>query len=321
MPFVPYQHAKDITDRFLELLANRRITAPAGTAVETELLSLVDLLDIWRDPKRIRNRQNEAPTIRSAAAIHDLAAKVLSSERLPDFSSFEEHLKMIAEAEEFTTIGQIGLANALDDISRKMAELYVGCLAIHCGEQVVLDHPHGAKGDNPDILLTWEKRRWALAVKTLVSARNGQTIFERIQDGARQIDACAADCGMIVINAKNVIGHNAFWTPPQPFRNLDAARDALRSELRALVDVADNGRQQAEWDALFAGKAVPPVIFIGQSVTYLPLGGGAEAPTPVKAMVTDACNRTLDPEGVELAECLNHWMQSILLGLPGPPPT
>ena len=36
---------------------------------------------------------------------------------------------MIAEAKEFTTIGQIGLADARDararDISRKMAELYV----------------------------------------------------------------------------------------------------------------------------------------------------------------------------------------------------
>ena len=56
MPFVPYQHAKDIGDRFLELLAKRAITPPARTAVEAELLSLTDLLEIWRDPSRIRNR-------------------------------------------------------------------------------------------------------------------------------------------------------------------------------------------------------------------------------------------------------------------------
>jgi hypothetical protein len=82
---------------------------------------------------------------------------------------------MVAEAREFTTIGQIAPADVRDDISRKMAELYVGCLAVHCGDQVVLDHPHRAKGDNPDILLTWEGRRWALAVKTLMSKRNGLT--------------------------------------------------------------------------------------------------------------------------------------------------
>jgi hypothetical protein len=158
-------------------------------------------------------------------------------------------------------------------------------------------------------------------VKTLVSERNGQTIFERIQEAARQIDASAAAYGMVVINAKNVINHDEFWEPPLPFVSLDAAREAIRAALRGLIDLAAEGRPQAEWDALFAGKTVPPVMFIGQSVTYLPLGGGFEAPTPLKAMVMDACNRIPDPAGTELAWCLNHWMQAILNGLPGPPPS
>jgi hypothetical protein len=320
MPFIPYQHAKDIGDRFLDLLARLGITPPLGTAAETELLSLVDLMDIWRDPSRIRDRSKEAPNFRSAAAIHDLAAKVLSSEALPDFASFEEHLKMISEAKEFTTIGQIPSADARDDISRKFAELYIGCLAIHCGHRVVLDHPQAATGDNPDILLTWRQRRWALAVKTLMSARNGQTIFDRIREGAQQIDASSAVRGMVVINAKNVIDHNAFWMPDELFTNADAAAEALRAQLRAIIDLAAKDRPQAEWDALFAGKTVPPIIFIGQSVTYLPLGGNFQAPTPVKAMVTDACNRLPDPDGTDLAECLNCRMQTILQGQPGPPP-
>lgn len=320
MPFIPYTTANDIADRFLALLAERGITPPAGTETETEFLSLTALLDIWRDAGRLQSMHDQPQIVRSAAAIHDLAAKVLAAESLPDFSSFEEHLKMIAEAKEFTTIGQIARADARDDISRKVAELYVGCLAVHCGEQIVLDHPQRAKGDNPDILLTWKGRRWALAIKTLVSARNGQTIFERIREAAAQIDASAADCGMIVINAKNVINHDAFWSPPRrPFASLDEATDALRADLRSLINLAAANRSQDEWDALFAGKTVPPIIFIGQSVTYLPLGGGLEAPTPIKAMVTDACNRQPDPAATELACCLNHWMQLILRGHPGPP--
>jgi hypothetical protein len=320
MPFVPYQAANDVADRFLELLRQRNITPPQRTKAETELLALTDLMEIWRDPVRIRNTQNEAQTIRSAAAIHDLAAKVLSAEALPDFASFEEHLKLIAQAKEFTTIGQIAPADARDDISRKIAELYIGCLAIHCGDQIILDHPQRAAGDNPDILLTYEGRRWALAVKTLVSSRNGQTIFERIREGAAQIDRSGAAFGMVVINAKNVIDHDAFWGPPPPFAGLDAAVEALRAQLRGLVNLAAQDRPQAEWDDLFRGKTVPPVIFIGQSVTYLPLGGGFAAPTPVKAMVVDACNRAPDPTGGQLACCLNDWMQTIVLGQPGPPP-
>jgi hypothetical protein len=151
MPFVPYQTAAGVADRFLELLRQRNINPPQGGAAESELLSLTDLLEIWRDPDRTRDRHDAAHTIRNAAAIHDLAAKVLSAQALPDFSSFDEHLRLIAQAEEFTTIGQIAAADARDDISRKIAELYVGCLAIHCGTQVELDHPQHAAGDNPDL--------------------------------------------------------------------------------------------------------------------------------------------------------------------------
>ena len=320
MPFIPYHTANDVADLFLELLRRRNINPPQGGAAEGELLALTDLLEIWRNPNSIRNTHNEAQTIRSAAAIHDLAAKVLSAQALPDFASFEAHLALIAQAKEFTTIGQIGPADGRDDISRKIAELYSGCLAVHCGKQIVLDHPVHAAGDNPDILLTYNDRKWALAVKTLVSSRNGQTIFERIREGAAQIDRSGADCGMVLINAKNVIGHDAFWGPPPPFVDLDGAVEALRTQLRGLVDLAAQNRPQVEWDDLFLGKTVPPVILIGQSVTYLPIDGGFQAPTPVKAMVTDACNRVADPAGVQLACCLNHWMQTIILGQPGPPP-
>ena len=54
------------------------------------------------------------------------------------------------------------------------------------------------------------KRCWALAIKT-ISSRSGQTIFERIADGAEQIDrkACIADIGIVIINAKSAIDHEA----------------------------------------------------------------------------------------------------------------
>jgi hypothetical protein len=158
--FVSYQAVKEVGDRFIALLSGRGISPPGKSAGETEMLSLVDLLDIWRNPERIGQTQENGPVIRRAAGIHDLAAKVLSAEKLPEFTSFEKHLKMIAEAKAFTTISQNAVADARDDISRKMAELYVGCLAIHCGSQVVIDDPQSAKGDNPDVMLTYDGQRW-----------------------------------------------------------------------------------------------------------------------------------------------------------------
>jgi len=87
----------------------------------------------------------------------------------------------------------------------------------------------------PAITRTYEGHRWALAVKTLVSSRNGQTIFERVMEGAVQIDRSSAAYGVVVINAKNVINHDAFWGPEPPFASLNAAAEALQAQLRGLV--------------------------------------------------------------------------------------
>jgi hypothetical protein len=319
--FVSYQNAKEVGDRFIELLAARGISPP-GKSAKTEILSLVDLLDIWRNPERIKQMQQDGSVIRQAVGIHDLAAKVLSAENLPDFESFEAHLKILAEAPAFTTISQNNVADSRDDISRKMAELYVGFLAIHCGSQVLIDDPKGAKGDNPDVMLTYDAQRWSLGIKTLVSAQHGQTIFDNIEKAAQQIDASAAQRGLIVINAKNVIDHDRLWTPPCAFADENEATEALRAELRGIADLADQNRPSSDWDRVFSGRAVPPVLFMGQSVAYLPIRGGAfRAPTPLKAFVAFAADRKPDDKGTELACCLNYWMQTILRGVPGPPPS
>jgi hypothetical protein len=319
---ISYQDAKEVGDRLIALLSARGISPPGKSAGETELLSLVDLLDIWRNPERIRQMQQNGSVIRQAAGIHDLAAKVLSAEKLPDFRSFEAHLKLIAEAQAFTTISQNNVADGRDDISRKMAELYVGCLAIHCGSQVLLDDPKGAKGDNPNVMLTYDTQRWSLGIKTLVSARHGQTIFENIERAAQQITASAAQRGLVLINAKNVIDHDRLWTPAHAFADENEATEALRAELRSIAELADHNRPSSDWDRVFSGKAVPPVLFMGQSVAYLPVGGEAfRAPTPLKALVAFAADRKPDDDGSDLACCLNHWMQVVLRGDPGPPPS
>jgi hypothetical protein len=250
--------------------------------------------------------------IREAAGVHDLSAKVLGAKKLSDFKSFEKHLKMIGEAEDFTTIVQNIRADGRDDISRKMAELYVGCLAIHCGTDVVLDDPISPKGDNPDVMLNYEGQRWALPLKTLVG-RSGQTIFENIARAARQIDASSAEKGAVVINAKNVIDHDKLWKPSKPFANVDEAIEALRAELRGLMDLAMKDRPRSDWDKVFSTKAVPPIIFMGQSVAYLPVGGAFQAPTPLKAMIAFEVGRE-DEVASRLASCLNHWMQVLLHG-------
>jgi hypothetical protein len=201
----------------------------------------------------------------------------------------------------------------------------MGCLAAHVGTHVELDSPTNAKGDNPDVIFTVEEtylvkqpKQCALAIKT-ISSRHGQTIFERIKEGADQIDhpKCKADFGMIVINAKSALNHDALWNAS--FSDLQAAIAALGAQLEELATSAAADRPQAEWDDLFKGKARRPVIFMGQSLMLLPTVASAQTPTALKMLIAYDARGTLDPVAAGLAHEMNKHMQSILRGVPGGP--
>ena len=325
MSFIPFQDADDIGDHFLALLSKHNIAPPAGSSFEDELLSLTQLVEVMKNPN-LAQGPKQVTLLRAAAGFHDFAAKVLSVAPLPEFTNFLPHLRLIAQ----TKIAPASLSQNVsspynDDTARKMAELYIGCLAAHVGTQVDLDSPTAAKGDNPDVIFTatptgcnlpQQPERWALAIKTIGTSQ-GQTIFERIKEGAEQIDdpKCLAQKGMVVINAKNALDHDALWSGT--FSNLQAAMDALGNQLDQLACNANTNRPQSEWDAIFLGKVERPVLFLGQSLVSLPTAAGARTPTALKMLKTYGANGGLDPTARGLAHYLNHFMQTILLGIPG----
>jgi hypothetical protein len=338
MALLSFEAAHDVGERFLDLLHKHKIDPPVGSGIEGELLSLTELLDAAKNPT-LASGANQASIIRSAAGLHDLAAKVLSVEPIPEFSTFVPHLELIACAKFLpasrgeekklvpASIGQNVATGPFDDTARKMAELYIGCLAACVGTNVELDHPTNSIGDNPDVLFDVEEtqpisriRRWALAIKT-ISTTSGQTVFERIEEAAQQIDSprCKADVGIVVINAKSALDHDLLWNPPVPFANLPEAVNALGSQLRALGEAAEKDRDPSEWERLFKNKAVRPVLFMGQSAVRLPTPAGAETATALKLLMPYEAVGTGDPVATALAELLNSHMQNILLGIPGRP--
>jgi hypothetical protein len=323
MSLVPFQAADDIGDRSLSLLQRSGVQPPFGSSLEDELLSITQLVAVMRDPS-LASGLGQVDIVRSAAGLHDLAAKVLTIEPLTEFSTFLPHLRLIGETKvRAASLAQNASSGPHDDTARKFAELYIGSLAAHVGTDVALDSPTNAKGDNPDVMFTLQEcdqakppRRWALAIKT-ISSRQGQTIYERIKEGAEQIDApkCAADRGMVIINAKSALDHDALWTAQ--IAHLQSAIVALDVQLQGLVDQAAKDRPQVEWDALFKHRVVRPVLFLGQSLVRLPTDAGTRTPTALKMLKAYGANGSLDPVGRELAHQLNHWMQAIVLGIPG----
>ena len=325
MTFVPFQDANDIGDRFLALLSRLGVHSPLGSSIEDELLSLTQLIEVMKNPS-LAQGPSKVAVLRSAAGLHDLAAKVLSIEPIAEFATFIPHLRLIAEtAVRAASLGQNTASGAYDDTARKMAELYMGCLAAHAGRQVILDSPTNAKGDNPDVIFTVEEchvvkqtQQWALAIKT-ISSRQGQTIFERIKDGADQIDdpKCPAKKGMVVINAKSALDHDSLWN--SNFPDLASAMNALGAQLDQLADSAAADRPQAEWDGLFMRKVVRPILFLGQSLVHLPTPAGVQTPTALKMLRAYGASGVLDPVGHGLAVVMNDFTQTILLGIPGGP--
>jgi hypothetical protein len=325
MAYVPFATAHEVGERFLALLHKHGIDPPAGSSLDDELLSLTQLIEVMKSPTRATG-PNEAAILRAAAGVHDLAAKVLSVETIPEFPGFIGHLRLIAEQKvPAASLGQNASSGPYDHTARKMAELYLACLAAHAGTDVNVDHPTNAKGDNPDVIFTVEEvyvakkaRRWALAIKT-ISSRQGQTIFDRIKEGAEQIDSvrCQADVGMVIINAKSALDHDALWNPAVHFRDLQAAIHALGDQLEDLINSAAAQRHKSEWDGLFKGKVVRPVLFMGQSLVKLPTAASSQTPTPLKMFKLYDAQGTSDPVGMELAALMNDCMQTILRGIPG----
>jgi hypothetical protein len=321
MGLVSFLVANDVGDRFLDLLARHGISPPVGSKLETELLSISQLLEVVKNPSAYSSDEQVA-VLRAAAGVHDLAAKVLSVEPTAEFDGFIPHLRLITDRKvPSASIRQNAAGAASDDTSRKMAELYMGCLAAHVGREVVLDSPTAAKGDNPDVIFQTDpdglpSRLWALAIKT-ISSRQGQTIYDRIVDGARQIDRfdCPAEVGIVVINTKGALDHDALWN--SVFANEDHAGDAMKAQVFDLIAAAEKDRDAAEWSAVFSGRTVRPVLFLAQSLVSLPTPAGLRTPTALKMLFAHSFGEEPDAEAHSLAIAMNGFMHSVLLGNPG----
>lgn len=325
MALVSFEVADRIGDCFMSLLAQHGIDPPTRSDPESEILSLTHLIEVTKHPNLAVGTER-VKTLRCAGGVHDFAAKVLSLGSGEHFQCFLPHLRLIAESKHLAaSISQNKKSAYGDDTARKMAELYLAACAFHFSEEVALDHPTKSIGDNPDVMFrpcepssSGSKKTWSLAIKT-ISTSQGQTIFERIKEGAEQIDSskCVADRGMVVINAKDAIDHDALWNPQAPFNGLAEAQEALRCQLLALAQEAGANRPPSEWDELFGGKVVRPVLFMGQTLVKLPLQVGTEIPTELKMVMEFDAGGTIDSDGREIARRLNHYMQSIVQGIPG----
>lgn len=143
--------------------------------------------------------------------------KIVRLESHARFSQFVPHLALLNKG----TVAQNKVAPVCQEATNKIFELLFALVLLDVSNEVILDHPDLAKGDNPDVLATIDGQCWGFACKTIYGT-SGKTFFDNLEKGVEQIEAAPkAQVGIVVVNFRNIISHEKCW----PIQNEAAYRN------------------------------------------------------------------------------------------------
>lgn len=307
MSYPSFEQASGIVDQFINILSEHGIDLTVGSSAEGEALAMIDVLDMWKNPHR--RPADPRPVMRAAMGFVDLAGKVVGARHHINFDQLLPHLEMLSQ----TTVLQNSASPVTDGAANKVIELYIACLAMSFGKNIALDHPHNSKGDNPDVMLDFRSRRWAIALKTLHSHK-ARTIYDNIKKAADQIEASSANHGLIILNVKNLLDYNALWPSPSVAYPEKFAISLLDSQIVSIIGVLDEITAE-DWQSALAPsrKAALPILFIGQAgFSAIPEGGDRPHFMFIKK-VHGYLEEPSDPKGgMKLLRELHHASQQFI---------
>ncbi len=147
--------------------------------------------------------QDDREKWRRAIGLSDLIRHILKVQEHKDFYRLKPHLELLNEGiPSQNTVNPVS-----DDAARKIFELLIATLVMQFADNVIIDSPKKAKGNNPDILFTCQGKRLGIACKVLQSD-SAATYLDRLEEGIKQIERSEAERGFVVFNLKNLLLHN-----------------------------------------------------------------------------------------------------------------
>ena len=268
-----------------QLLKKHGISIASGSALETHVLRVLELVDRKARGDIRAEREDIRPLYRTLIGVHELASLLLQVQESPEFSAFLPHLRLLNEGDAL----QNTRSSVVDQATNKLFELYMGAVALQCGRELELDNPFESSGDNPDVLITIGDRRWGIACKVLHS-RHPQGFIDHLTSGLKQIDRSRADVGIVAFNMKNVLPHDEIWPlapldgvvgnplTPAAWPHPDAPFQLLVYQLQRFGADLVSYLPTDQFDSLFAGrKSVPGFLLWGASPSAAVIDG---RPTP-----------------------------------------
>jgi hypothetical protein len=275
--------AEKASDAFELLLRGLGVDLAKGGELERLHLVLKELAD-WHaghgSPAAGEDLRKRFRELVGITQIIDLALKMPPASLPP----FKKHFELLNVGTPLQNV----VAPRNDPSGDKVLELLVGLAAARTGATVTMDDPANAKGDNPDVLAAYGTDVWGLACK-VPSGDAPATLYERFEDGVKQIERSVATRGLVVLNFKNRFDHEAampvLGRDDDGDLQLGVHRDhtALVQDLRHFNEervTAMTAHATAPVMAnLFAGKkALPAVMIISQTTAGVRLPPGVAPP-------------------------------------------
>ncbi|MDE3242151.1 MAG: hypothetical protein KGO52_05465 [Nitrospirota bacterium] len=192
---------------FEAVLKRFGIPIQSGSELEGACCSVLEVM-VKNQNAHVRNPQEDIRHVfTEVLGIWSFLKKIVRLESHACFPQFVPHLALLNKG----AVVQNKRATVCQEATNKIFELLFALVLLDVSEEVVLDHPDLAKGDNPDVLATIDGQCWGFACKTIYGA-SGKTFYDNLKKGVEQIEAAPkAQIGVVVMNLRNTISHEACW--------------------------------------------------------------------------------------------------------------
>jgi hypothetical protein len=201
---------------FEEVLKRFSVEIQSGSELEGACCSVLEVLGKNQNAAIRNSNEDIREVFVEVLGIWTFLKKIVRLKNHKCFAQFVPHLNLLNKG----TVVQNKRLRACQEATNKIFELLFALVLLDMSDDVVLDHPDLAKGDNPDVLATIDGKCWGFACKTIYGA-SGKTLFDNLKKGVEQIEAAPkAEIGIVVVNLRNAISHDECW----PLLNLDEYR-------------------------------------------------------------------------------------------------
>jgi len=201
--------SENAVDRLEGLLNGQGIQMASKSVFEHECLLVARQRELARGIPDNRPKTEQLKDLRAYHAFMHVVGKLIRQFDTGNIEPFLPHLRLLAK-------GQAGQGERLPSTnqrdtedSNKLFELFVGLCCAKQFNNIRLEKPSNAKGNNPDVMADFEGTTWGFACKVITS-QSGLTMWDRLADGVEQIEKSGAQRGAVLFNLSALLDHSKF---------------------------------------------------------------------------------------------------------------